>query len=129
MAYADFPFYVETYKGTTVPEDSFPSFSERASEYIDQDTFGLAAGAADGAREAVQRCCCAMTEILYADQQTPAGASAGAVLKAETVGSWRREYELTAEATKTIAQRLYDVERRYLAPWGLLYRGVRPCVH
>ena len=130
MAYVDFEFYQNTYKGDTVPVSAFDKWAERASEYIDADSGGLAATATGEAMEAVKRCCCAVAEALYTAQlQAENGTPDGAVLKAETVGSWRQEYELTADATKTLDTRVYDIEKRYLGAWGLLYRGVRPCVH
>lgn len=130
MAYVDFEFYQNTYKGDTVPVSAFDKWAERASEYLDADCGGLAATASGEAMEAVKRCCCAVAEALYSAQlQAESGTPNGAVLKAETVGSWRQEYELTADATKTLDARVYEIEKRYLGPWGLLYRGVRPCVH
>lgn len=134
MAYADYEFYVSTYLGDAVPETDFDRMAARASEYLDSLTSGKAAMAAGGAQDAVQRSCCAIAEVLYADQQravenSAGGPPSGAVLKAETNGTWRQEYELTTDATKTIDRRVYDAAKRYLGAWGLLYRGVRPCVH
>lgn len=134
MAYADYEFYVGTYLGNTVPAADFDRMAARASEYLDTLTSGRVATAAGGAQDAVQRSCCAIAEVLYVDQQRAAESSAGwpppgAVLKAETNGTWRQEYELTADATKTTDRRVYDTAKRYLGAWGLLYRGVRPCVH
>lgn len=130
MAYASYEFYQNTYKGSAIPAAAFDEMAERASEYLDADTGGKAAIAAGGALEAVRRSCCAVAEVLYADRLRAAeGTPEGAVLKAETVSTWRQEYELTSDATKTLAVRVYDIEKRFLGPWGLLYRGVRPCVH
>ena len=134
MVYADYEFYMSTYAGNTVPAESFDRLATRASEYLDDFTSGRAALATGGALDAVRRSCCAMAETLYAEEQAAAdtsdgGPPAGAVLKSETNGTWRQEYELTAAALKTAEQRLYDSAKRYLAAWGLLYRGVRPCVH
>lgn len=134
MAYADYEFYTATYLGAAVPEAAFPRMAARASEYLDDFTSGRAAMVTGAALEAVRRCCCAMAETLYAEQQAAVSAAdggppEGAVLKAETNGTWRQEYELTAAALKTAEQKLYDGAKRYLAAWGLLYRGVRPCVH
>lgn len=134
MAYADYEFYVSTYLGDAVPAADFDRMAARASEYLDELTGGKAALAAGGALTAVQRGCCAVAEVLYADQQrtkesAAGGPPSGAVLKAETNGTWRQEYELTADATKTTDRQVYDAAKRYLGAWGLLYRGVRPCVH
>lgn len=134
MAYADYEFYVSTYLGDAVPEADFDHMAARAGEYLDELTGGHAAAAAGEALDAVRRCCCAIAEVLYADQQrakesAAGGPPSGAVLKAETNGTWRQEYELTADATKTTDRQMYDVAKRYLGAWGLLYRGVRPCVH
>lgn len=130
MAYASYAFYQSSYKGSFIPAAAFDEMAERASEYLDADTGGKTACAAAGALEAVRRCCCAVAEVLYADRlQAAKGTPTGAVLKAETVGTWRQEYELTGDAAKTQAEKVYDLEKRYLGPWGLLYRGVRACVH
>lgn len=110
MAYVDFEFYQNTYKGDTVPVSAFDKWAERASEYLNADSGGLAATATGEAMEAVKRCCCAVAEALYTAQlQAENGTPDGAVLKAETVGSWRQEYELTADATKTLDTRVYDI--------------------
>lgn len=130
MAYADFDYYKSVYKGGAVPEAAFECVAERASEYLDVFTGGMAATAESGAAEAVKKCCCAVAEELYASRLRAAdGLPDGGALKAETVGSWHREFELSADAVKTEEEKLYNAAKLYLSRWGLLYRGVRPCVH
>ena len=40
MAYADYTYYKTIYKGTAVPESRFDAAAERASELLDEITFG-----------------------------------------------------------------------------------------
>lgn len=130
MAYVDFSYYRDIYLGSAVPEADFPRLAERAGERLEADSGGLVATATGAALEAVKRCCCSVAEILYKTEQSQtAGEPTGAVLKSETVGSWRREYELTPDATQTVDAQISTAEKQYLGGWGLLYRGVRPCVH
>lgn len=109
MAYADYSYYQETYKGAVVPAALFDGLSIRATWYIDS----LIRTHQDEPVEAVKMACCAVTEAYYFQQQ-----SAG--ISSETVGKHSVTYR---DSTENRAQ-LYEAAYAYLCNTGLLYRGV-----
>lgn len=119
MAYADYTYYVDNFKGAAVSEADFPAAAERASEYIDYITRGRATADMD----AVKRACCAMAEIYHAmvKAQT-AGVGSGAVAQ-ETVGSYSVTYRSGSDVEAGYRQSLYRAAQMYLAHTGLMYRG------
>ena len=62
MAYADYTFYTTVFYGSKIPENEYPYFSERATEYIDSLTFA----ASDDTQ--LSKACCACAEIMYSAQ-------------------------------------------------------------
>ncbi len=117
--YADYEFYIGTYKGTSIAESDFPRFAREASAFVDQATFGRAApivGAATDLTtiESIKLATCAVAEEIQKLE-----ASGGAV-QSETVGRISVTYvsRLTDDARKLRAARLY------LWDTGLLYRGI-----
>lgn len=140
MIYADYDFYMNAYFGRTVPAEDFPRLALRGSQYIDYITQGRAE--ANAGMEAVKMCCCALAEqyqridtaAQLAQKSLTAGASDGAEVQSETVGSWSRSYRSGGDSARSAAQTeeagkaaLLDIARQYLARTGLLYRGGRCC--
>lgn len=113
MAYADYAYYTNIYKGASVPESVFDTAAERASEILDSLTFGRITG--DWIDDdSVKKACCAIAERQYtADQR-------GADVKSESVGSYSVTY---ADGGGTNAKNV-AIATRYLAGTGLLYRGL-----
>lgn len=66
MAYTDYAFYHNDYKGDTVPYDAFDSLAQRAQTYVDAAAFGRIdwENPPDEAKCAV----CAVADILYRDR-------------------------------------------------------------
>ena len=64
MAYADYVYYSEIYKGT-LSEADFERLSERASDYIDGRTNYVlkTADIPEELEERVKKACCALAEI------------------------------------------------------------------
>jgi hypothetical protein len=113
MAYADFPYYKDEYKGT-MPEEDFNRLSRQASAYIDQVTFGRAAGNHPEAFQTkIKGACCAVADILLKKEQ-------GGELASQTVGPWTKHF---AGSGKTLDQQQYDATLLYLGMTGLMYRG------
>lgn len=111
MAYADYTFYRETYKGQMREED-FAIQSERASEYIDFIT-------RNRAHEndfAVQMACCAVAE----EEQT---LSEIGDLSSVTTDGLSMSFGGRMSDTGR-SRRLYQAAEIYLASAGLLYMGV-----
>lgn len=59
--YADYTFYTESFFGSKIPENDFPYFASRATEYINSLTFDEAK--AD--ETALANACCACAEVIY----------------------------------------------------------------
>lgn len=68
MAYTDYVFYKNEYRGDVVPETDFPKYADRASDRIDTITFDhLADGLPSDSRanKKVQKAVCSVAEALY----------------------------------------------------------------
>ena len=107
MAYADYKFYREVYRGT-LSEVEFARLSERASDYIDSRTNYILknAGIPDEMSERVQKACCALAETIRGNER-------GGVKTSEKVGNYSVSYAATAQ--RTAAQKLDDTIQLYLA--------------
>lgn len=119
MVYADYTYYTEVYMGHEIAKEDFPRLSQRASEWIDQLTFGRAAGVTEeNLLTAVQSACCAAAEAV---QQNEASQKAG-VVSSERVGDQSVTYARVSagEAQGSVTRAV----SRYLANTGLMYAGV-----
>lgn len=138
MIYADYDYYRNEYFGNAIQESDFQRLALHASQYIDY----IARGKARADIEEVKMCCCALAEQQQtietakelAQANLSAGATGGAEVQSETVGSWSRSYRSTGEIAKTVAEieengraAQLEIARRYLTNTGLLYRGGGRC--
>lgn len=107
MAYADYKFYREVYRGT-LSEAEFARLSERASDYIDGRTDYILkkAGISDEMSERVQKACCALADTIRANER-------GGVKTSEKVGNYSVSY--AAGTQRSDAQKLDDTIQLYLA--------------
>ncbi len=64
MAYADYTFYTETYKGKSIPEADFGRLVTRASSYLDRMGVDL-----DPDSASVQMAACAVAEAWQTNEQ------------------------------------------------------------
>lgn len=112
MAYADFTFYTDTYKGNAISSSDFDRLATRASSYIDNITNGTAA--AYTTDDSVKMAACSVAEAWQKNES-------GGHLMSEKVGSWSRTY---AESNKSDNQRLYEAAKMYLSRTGLLSRWI-----
>jgi len=119
MAYADYAFYVETYRGGSIAESDFARLAQRASEVIDQVTFARAAPVVTAATDTatigkIQMATCAVAEEIQA------GEAAGGAIQSERVGN----YSVTYAAQKSNEARQADAARRYLWNTEIMFRGL-----
>ena len=125
MPYADHKYYTQSYHGRRIQEEeTFLTYAERASEYMDMVTFDrLADGAPEEAAEKVQKCCCAVADALadYADYGSSTPGSSGKT--AETIGKYSVSYTTAAQAIAGLQDYLRSICIRYLGGTGLMYRG------
>ncbi len=136
MAYADFPYYQDSYIGTAITEaGTFRQAAERASDYLDMVTFGrLCEGIPPEFDRQVKRCCCALAEAIYLYRcgGTDGSADDGSRPKTqETIGAYSVSY---ADVSSTVSalldgdtaglqDYLHSIAMRYLGRTGLLFRG------
>lgn len=98
MAYAGYEFYNSLYYGKTIPEDDFPYYAERATEYIDSLNI------INSNEIKLSKACCACAEVLYKSQP-------GNQITAEKVGDYSVSYNSNQSNT---ADELYRTVIRYL---------------
>lgn len=117
MAYADYNYYVNIYKGGKVSEDNFGYLSERASDFMDTLTFNrLNNGDYSEFRSEIQKCCCALTEIVNNYEKSKSE------IVSETTGSYSVVYNnISIESYRS---NMESTARQYLIHTGLMYRGV-----
>lgn len=110
MAYADYTFYNENYKGKAIIEADFDRQVTRAGSYIDSITQGRASSYS--ADDAVKMAACAVADAWLINEQ-------GGDLQSQSVGSWSRSYAVKAKSNDA---RLYDAASLYLSRTDLLSR-------
>lgn len=123
MAYADYDFYRNVYRGQTVGPQEFPALAERATDYLRGMTQGISDRAAGPAQEAVKKAACAVAEALLDQETLRAGAfNKERAVSSETVGDWSRTYRaggLSATELEYIADRKWEALSLYLGPYPL----------
>lgn len=131
--YADFTDYKDCYYGRQIADaEVFRTAAARASEYMDSVTFGrLESGVPEAFAEPVKKCCCALAEAFYLQQQayTCASTDGTGAKKSETQHNYSVTYSTPAETLasllngKSFSEYLYSICLLYLGRTGLLYRG------
>lgn len=107
MAYADYKFYREVYRGT-LSEADYLRLSERASDYIDSRTDYILKKAVipDELSERVKKACCALADTIRGNER-------GGVKTSEKVGNYSVSYAAGTQRSDT--QKLDDTIQLYLA--------------
>lgn len=135
MAYADFPYYRDFFKGTLISDENvFRTLAERSSEFIDTVTFDRLVDEAllNRFKEKIQKCCCALSELFFrrcsADKLLDAE---NAVETSETIGaysvSFANPYDYIQEVSMSdsdFRKILRGTALQYLGNTGLMFRGV-----
>lgn len=116
MAYADYEYYCNTYKGTMQQPD-FERLCLRASAYLDMVTFGRVLHAPNSLAGRIQNACCAVADAMLLNEH-------GGGIASETNGKVTVNYIAGISNAKTENQRLYEAAARYLLMAGLLSRSV-----
>lgn len=111
--YADYAYYRDTYHGA-MAEGDFLRLSRAASAHIDALTFGRAASVADeGTKAKLKDACCAVADVLLAEEQ-------GGEVASATNDGYSETYVTSG---KSAARRRYEAAALYLANTGLMYAG------
>ena len=115
MSYADYAYYTDSYGGKAVSQEDFLRLAAKASAYLDNLTFGRAAGNADDER--LKMCCCELCDSLLLTD-----GNGGMVKQSEIVGSW--SYTLASSSEGTSESVMFRAICRAWLPAEWLYRGV-----
>jgi len=110
MAYADYTFYTDTYKGNSIPEADFDRLILRASSYIDR----IYNGTIETVTDNIKMAACAVAEAWQTNEQ------GGDVVSQSVGSSWSKSFQ----KTKSDDARLLEAAKLYL---GDLVRTVRWC--
>jgi hypothetical protein len=120
MAYADYDFYQNQYKGSVVPSSEFEELSERATEYVDSQILvnisDIYTDYPSVIPTELKKCVCRLCEIAYLEMNNPKVAS-------ESVGSYSRSFENNG-TSQSYESRLNFAMRVFLGKTGLLYKGI-----
>jgi hypothetical protein len=123
-AYADYTYYTGTYLGTAIASADFARLALRASEVIDEITFGRAsiivAAATDTATIAlIKNATCAVAEK-YQENEA-AGGNDG--IASESIGANSVTYTANAYAQLSQLAKLAKAAKTYLGNTGLMFKG------
>ena len=129
--YADFPYYQDFYCGTSITDAAaFRTAAARASDYIDNVTFGrLASNIPEPFAEPVKNCACALAEVFELQRQAVVSTNGNSAKKSETQHNYSVTYSIPTETLtallsgKSVSDYLYSICLRYLGRTGLMYRG------
>ena len=128
MAYADFQYYMDIFRGTLISDSiQFGTLSERASEYIDMVTFNRLEdeNLLKQHETNIKKCCCALAENIFRyDLQYNTD-----VKSSESIGAYSVSYSnpldnLTMLSGSTFLEYQYKTALKYLGCTGLMYRGL-----
>ena len=116
MAYADFDYYVNDFKGSSLDNTAFDSLSEKATDYINSVTFSRITDVNDK----IKRCCCALAEQINLDNNY----SNGKIVSSEKNGNYSVSYAISSNVATEHYRRMFSICLQYLGSSGLMYRGV-----
>lgn len=115
MAYVDYEYYSETFLGDVIAQADFPKFAKRASDFIDEITFGRAAVETnEDIIGKIKDATCAVAEFL---SQQPKDFG---IVESEKVGDVSMTYRV-ASAVKKLQ---HAIAAQYLAGTGIMYGGL-----
>ena len=122
---ADFEYYRDTYLGSLLTEENFPKYALRADSYLDLLTTGRYEKDClpEKAAEAVKMAECAIAELCLNLEQAELQSDAAWKVQSEKVGNHSVQFRNNAEIAEQTERQIRDTASRYLARWGLLYRG------
>ena len=111
---ADYEYYRDTYLGSLLTEENFPKYALRADSYLDLLTTG---------RYEKEMAECAIAELCLNLEQAELQSDAAWKVQSEKVGNHSVQFRNNAEIAEQTERQIRDTASRYLARWGLLFRG------
>jgi len=118
MAYADYAYYTGTYLGTAIAESDFPQLALRASQVVDNLTFGRAATDTENTN-AIKNAMCAVAEELQKQDKSD-GADG---IASESQGNYSVSYVATSNRSKSSQTKLQDAAALWLQGTFLMFDG------
>lgn len=127
--YADYQYYVETYHGTVLTDDTFPAAMREASAFIREITADRVS--LDAVPDDVKDASCAVADVIQTEKDRigNTGNGDGREIKSENTDGYSVSY--VTEGTdgqsrdEVLWNKKYYAARPYLLHTGLLYLGVR----
>jgi hypothetical protein len=116
--YADYAYYTGTYLGTVIAESDFPQLALRASQVIDNLTFGRAITDTDNT-DAIKMAMCAVAEELQTQRQN--GDTDG--IASESQGQYSVSFLATSRRSRSNESKLRAAASLYLQNTGLMFAG------
>ena len=134
MGYTTYEFYQNEYYGDSIEEALFPKWESRATDRLDELTYGnITADALEEYSEKIQKATCALADLLYKiDYKTNhANDTNGGNVKSmssggQSISFGSNETLIDKVLNDKVAQNrlCYDTVCEYLSGTGLLYAGV-----
>ena len=134
MGYTTYESYKDEYHGDSIEESLFPKWESRATDRLDELTYGnITADAMEEYSEKIQKATCALADLLYKiDFKTNhANDTNGGNVKSmssggQSISFGSNETLIDKVLNDKVAQNrlCYDTVCEYLSGTGLLYAGV-----
>ena len=134
MGYTTYEFYQNEYYGDSIEESLFPKWESRATDRLDELTYGnITADALEEYSEKIQKATCALADLLYKiDFKTNhANDTNGGNVKSmssggQSISFGSNETLVDKVLNDKVAQNIlcYDTVCEYLSGTGLLYAGI-----
>ena len=134
MGYTTYEFYQNEYYGDSIEESLFPKWESRATDRLDELTYGnITADALEEYSEKIQKATCALADLLYKiDFKTNhANDTNGGNVKSmssggQSISFGSNETLVDKVLNDKVAQNrlCYDTVCEYLSDTGLLYAGI-----
>jgi lysozyme family protein len=124
MAYVDYSYYMNTYKGSKITSESeFVSSERKAELYLNRETYGNITSETD-ISDNVKMCICELAEASYSFESVTHDKS----ITSERVGDYSVSYASQVETDNNYKKAIRDTIHLYLdnpVDAHLLYRGLR----
>ena len=134
MGYTTYEFYKDEYYGDSIEESLFPKWESRATDRLDELTYGnITADALEEYSEKIQKATCALADLLYKiDYKTNhANDTNGGNVKSmssggQSISFGSNETLIDKVLNDNVAQNRLcsDTVCEYLSGTGLLYAGI-----
>lgn len=126
----DYEYYTNTYKGISIPADSFDNYAIKASSKVNYYTFDRITN--DNIDNNIKNTACEIADLMYSQFLLKEQVSNSNTIKAsETVGphsvSYFNNINLLSKdilSNSELDEECYQICYRYLVHTGLMYRGV-----